>query len=557
MISAQISDFSFDKAFYRPGETVHLAGKLTSQVRQPAEARLVAEITQVAGRLERLEQPLTLQGGEQAFEFSWQPPEQAPRGYGLDLTLQTLSGETLASASTAFDVLERWTQAPRYGFLSDFPPGRSDIPATLSWLNRNHINALQFYDWMYRHEQLLTDQEPYQDPLGRTLSRATVEQLIAAAHGYNIAAMPYTAVYAASLDFYRQHPDWAMYAVDGKPLFFGDNFLVYMDPRPDSPWTRHLLDQFDQVLEQTAFDGIHLDQYGDPKTGYDAQGRSYPLDSALAEFIDLTHQRVVAQRPDGAVVFNAVTNWPIEAVAPADEDIVYIEVWPPYTWFSELHQLVVQAQKLGNEAELAPKAVVLAAYISPGLEHNVRLADAIIFASGGGHIELGEQNGMLADPYFPKYEPLSPGLAEAMRRYYDFAVRYEDVIGPTTRDATLAYANWVTLQGVSTNPGQVKDTVMPLVRESPGYTAISLVNLLGLASPEWKVPVAAAPDALGPTVVRISAVQQTVRGIWAASPDGDDLSLRPLEFSQSGGEISLRLPGLAYWSMLLVEWVAQ
>jgi dextranase len=545
----QITDLNLDKAWYRPGETVHLTGKIFSQVGQPVQAQIIAQVTYITMTLATIEQSIVLQGGSQTFEFSWVPPKEAPRGYGLDLTLKTPTGETWASASTAFDVLERWTQAPRYGFLSDFPPNRSDIPETMAQINRFHLNALQFYDWMYRHEQLLTNQEPYQDPMGRTLSRTTVDKLISAAHQYNIAAMPYTAVYAASVDFYQQHPDWAIYGVDGKPLLFGENFLVYMDPRPNSPWTQHLLAQFDQVLEQTAFDGIHLDQYRDPKVGYDQQGQSYNLDTVLAEFINLTHQHVMAHRTDGAVVFNAVTNWPIETVAPSDEDIVYIEVWSPYTWFNELHHLIVQAQNLGNG-----KAVVLAAYISPSLEHNVRLVDAIIFASGGGHIELGEQDGMLADPYFPRYERLSSDLADVMRRYYDFAVRYEDVIGPSSQDATEDYSNRIEVQGVSTNPGQVKDTIMPLVRETPGYTAISLVNLLDLTSPEWKVPEPDPPTALGPTMVRISGVQRTIRQVWVASPDGNDLSPQNLEFGQIGDQISLQLPGLEYWSMVLIEW---
>jgi dextranase len=546
---SQITDINFNKAWYHPGETVRLTGKILSQIGQPVQARIIARVTHINKNQATIEQSVVLQGGSKTFEFSWDPPMEAPRGYGLDLILKTTTGEALASASAAFDVLERWTQAPRYGFVSDFPPNRKDIPETMAWINRFHLNALQFYDWMYRHEQLLTNQEPYQDPLGRTLSRTTVDKLITAAHQYNIAAMPYTAVYAASVDFYQRHPDWAIFGIDGKPLFFGENFLVYMDPRPNSPWTQHLLSQFDQVLEQTAFDGIHLDQYGDPKVGYDQQGQSYNLDTVLAEFINLTHQHVMAHRTDGAVVFNAVTNWPIETVAPSDEDIVYIEVWPPYTWFNELHHLIVQAQNLGKG-----KAVVLAAYLSPSLEHNVRLVDAIIFASGGGHIELGEWNGMLADPYFPRYEQLSPDLADVIRRYYDFAVRYEDVIGPSSQDATEDYSNRIEVQGASTNPGQVKDTIMPVVREIPNYTAISLVNLLGLESPEWKVTEPDPPTVLGPTTVSISGVQHTVRQIWVASPDSNDLSLQSREINQIGDQITLQLPGLEYWSMILIEW---
>lgn len=547
--SSQIIDLHFSKAFYHPGEAAHLVVQVKSEVVQPSPARLVAQVSSLAANLNRVEQAVTLEGGEQTFELSWNPPAAAPRGYGVDLSLGTLAGETLAREAAAYDVLERWPQAPRYGFLSDFFPDRGDIPATLASINRYHLNALQFYDWMYRHDEFLTDQEPYVDLFGRKLSRLTVDHMIAAAHEYGIAAMPYTAVYASSMDFFRKHPDWAIFGIDGKPLVFIENLMVYMDPRPDSPWTHHLLDQFDQILEKTAFDGIHLDQYGDPKIGYDAQGNPYPLDTVLAELINSTQQHVAAHRKDGAVVFNAVNNWPIESVAPSAEDIVYIEVWPPHDWFTELHGLIAQAQKLGKG-----KAVVLAAYVSPTLEHNVRLIDAIIFASGGGHIELGERDAMLADPYFPKHEKMSPALAETVRRYYDFAIRYEDVIGPASQEATRDYLSRITIPGVSINPGAGKDMVLPIVRESKGMTAINLVNLLGLASPDWKAPMAADPTPLGETTLQLTGLNRRIKSVWMATPDGSNPALRPLTFDQSADHMTVQFPGLAYWDLILIEW---
>ncbi len=544
--SVRLGEVQLDRAFYKPGEAVYLTAQLQAAAAQGAPARLTATFRHLTESAGHVEQDLMLTGAEQSVTLAWNPPRDAPRGYGVDLRLD--AGTTSATASVAFDVLERWTQAPRYGFLTDFFPGRSDAAETMDSVTRYHINALQFYDWMYRHEQFLTDQEPYRDPLGRELSRATVDALIDAAHAHGIAAMPYTAVYGASVAFYQKHPDWALLKRDGQPIFFGDNFLVIMDPRPDSPWTAHLLDQFDQVLTQTAFDGIHLDQYGDPKTGYDANGAEFSLDAPLADFINATRARVDARRPGGAVVFNAVNNWPIEAVAPARQDIVYIEVWPPHNWFSDLHQLIVQAQALGGG-----KPVVLAAYIDPAAEYNVRLMDAVIFASGGGHIELGERNGLLADAYFPRYGVMSPALAEAIRRYYDFAVRYQEVIGPGMRDATRDYLKRVEIDGVSTAPSLVNDKVWPIVREGDGFAAVSLVNLLSLESPEWARRLPSPPAALGPSIVHIG-VDREVSRVWVATPDGDDPSPQPLSFTQADGALSFQIPSLVYWDLIVIEW---
>lgn len=552
--SAQIVDLELHRAFYQPGETVYLTVRFRSEVNGPVSAGLSAVLSHLADPVDQLRRDVVLAHGEQSVLLEWKPPPDAPRGYGVEVRLETEAGRPLASATTAFDVLEHWTQTPRYGFLADFFPGRSDVVETMGALARYHINALQFYDWMYRHEQLLTDQEPYRDPLGRELSRQTVAALIDAAHARGIAAMPYTAVYGASVAFYREHPDWALLKSDGQPVLFGENFLVIMDPRPASPWARHLLDQFDQVLLQTDFDGMHLDQYGDPKVGYDAEGRRFDLASPLAQFINATRERVDAHRAEGAVVFNAVNNWPIEAVAPANQDIVYIEVWPPHDWLSDLHHLIVQAQDLGGG-----KPVVLAAYINPAWEHNARLIDAVIFASGGGHIELGERDGMLAEAYFPNYATMSPALAAAMRRTYDFAVRYQDVIGPRTRDATRQYLHRVVIDGVSTSPGLLKDKVWPIVREGQGFTAISLVNLLGIESPEWAQPMRSPPHALGPSAVRIASVDRQIHRIWLATPDGDDLSPHSIAYARERGSdgdtLALEIPFLKYWSLLVIEWI--
>lgn len=544
-----IDSVEFPKAFFLPGEPVQWVVYLKNPTATSQSVILRARISYLAQTLLELQRSLSLSEGLYPVEFVWHATEEAPRGYGVDLVLSTSEGQVLSTYSTAFDVLAHWTQMPRYGFLSDFSPERQNFEATFESLMKYRVNALQFYDWMYRHDQFLTPQEPYPDPLGRTLSRHTVEALIIAAHARGIAAMPYTAIYAASVAFYQQHPDWALYRSNGEPYFFGENFLVIMDPRPGSPWSQHLLAQFDALLAQMAFDGIHLDQYGDPKVGYDAQGQPFDLAEPLAALINATREHVQRLRPHGAVVFNAVGNWPIETVAPAAQDIVYIEVWPPYTSFDALHTLVTQAQHLGGG-----KAVVLAAYIDPAHEVNARLMDAVILASGGTHIEFGEQEGYLADPYFPNYKLLSPTLGEVLRRYQDFAIRYQNVLGPGAREATSDYLQRLALPGVETSPSLQWDKVYPLVRENGPFTAINLINLMGLSSGEWNQPLSQPPLPLINQPVVIKGVTRPVRYVGWASPDVQALSPVSLPFGQEGDQLSLQVPFLHYWGLILIEW---
>jgi len=500
-----------------------------------------------------IDKNITLSKGIQVIDITYKPPEESPRGYGIDLCIKSSDNLILACDSISFDVLEHWTQSPRYGFLTDFFPERSDYSETMDFLTRFHINGIQFYDWMFRHDNFLTEHDPYLDPLGRQLSLETVKNLISAAHISNIDTMAYTAIYAASIPFYNQHPEWALYKADKTPYYLGDNFLVYMDPRPNSPWIIYLLDQFSKILEETDFNGIHLDQYGDPKEAYDYQGNRFNLDRPLAETINATKSLVLSKRPNGAVVFNAVTNWPIETVAPSNADIVYIEVWPPYRWFGDLHNLIREAQSIVEK-----KPVVLAAYLDPSFEHNVRLVDAVIFASGGSHIELGEIEGMLSEAYFPRYKVMSPDLLSAIRRYYDFSVRYQDVIGPRAKDSTKSYLHKIEVGDVSVSPSLSNNKVWPIVRESKDFTAISLINLLGIESPEWTDLISNPPTPLGETTVRIKEIDHDIKRIWFSTPDSEDLYPQDLvyEINEEEGSriIAFKIPGLQYWDLIVIEW---
>jgi dextranase len=263
-------EIRFQRAFYRPGEPVTVQVFLPQKDLEAAAAEsgallLRTRVSHLARVVLELEHETTAEELVGGVRLSLTLPAIAPRGYGLDLTMSDNQGRVLGRGSAGFDVLNQWTEMPRYGFLTDFAPGRDDAHETMRQLARYHINALQFYDWMYRHDTLLPPQDVYDDPLGRELSLSTVRALIDAAHAYNMAAMPYAAVYAASPAFAGQHPHWALYDAHGAMRLFADGFLVYMDPRPESGWTQHLLAEFERVLREMAFDGIHLDQYGEPR----------------------------------------------------------------------------------------------------------------------------------------------------------------------------------------------------------------------------------------------------------------------------------------------------
>jgi dextranase len=518
-----------------------------SENKYKISAEVISKLSYLDHTLEKITKTIFIADGDQEIKFEWLPPQGTPRGYGLDVSVELSDGTEFAQVSAGLDVLDTWTQMPRYGFLSDFEPVQADSAQTIQTLTDYHVNGLQFYDWMYRHETLLTNQDPYIDGLGRMLSLKTVNNLIDEGHKRNIAAMAYTAIYAASVDFFNKHKDWGLYRADGKPVYLGTNYLAYMDPRFDSKWIDHLLAEFKDVLEKTKFDGIHLDQYGDPKDAYDVDGKYFNLGQPMADTITKTHSLVDQYRSDGTVIFNCVTNWPVELASKADEEIIYIEAWAPYTSFSDLHTLIAYAQTLGTG-----KPVVLAAYVHPGNSSNPFLIDAIIFASGGGHIELGENTGYLADPYFPKYEKLTIGQAQILQNYYGFAVRYQNLIGPSTIEATSKWETHIQLSGlnVGLNTG---DDVFALLRESKGYLALSLINLADIKSKKWNEP-AEFPKQASNITLTVGGFDQKIKNVFISTPDEETFSLEPVEYKQEGEKVTLVIPSLKIWDLVVFEY---
>lgn len=520
------------RAFFRPGEHIQLEVAFDQPVRGTLEATIFHLADTVATWQMAIDGPTAVIEGTVS--------SKAPAGYGVFVRWLDTDGLVRATASTAFDVLECWTQAPRYGFLSEFGPDRHNEVETMRWATRYHLNGLQYYDWQYRHETLVPPTDLYADLLGRRLSLKTIARLIEAGHSRGIAAMPYTTAYAASDAFFLEHPDWALVDTFGRPLRLGEAFLVIMNPAPGTPWSLHLLDEFANTLKQVPFDGIHIDQYGPPFVGIDAQGHPVDLAKAFPALIDSAAALVHEQRgAAGTLIFNAVGNWPVDTVACADEDVIYIEVWPPYRDFLDLGRIVNHAQQIGST-----KRVVLAAYIEPARVVNWRLADAIIFASGGYHLELGEPGVMLSDPYFPKFKQLDPSAWAILGRYYDFLVRYGEVLG--TR-ATAAPARARTLT-ISDHP-----QVIPIARQGAGFDSFSLINLTGLPHHEWDTPLSPGPTLLANLDICVE-VEAPVARIWWASPDGDDLAARPVSFDRQTDHIYFQIPHLEYWNLIVLEY---
>ena len=92
-------------------------------------------------------------------------------GYGV--VARVISGGASTSLSTAFDVVDNPKRSLRYGFLSDFTAADKDNGA-VETLRKYHINMVQFYDWSYRHDFLVSEESEYTDMMGKRINTEAV-----------------------------------------------------------------------------------------------------------------------------------------------------------------------------------------------------------------------------------------------------------------------------------------------------------------------------------------------------------------------------------------------
>jgi dextranase len=525
----QIVQFTPTKGCYLPGETVKLRVEIEST--HSVSAVLVTTIQHLDDAPNHIETPLQLLGKREAFVIEWQSPLVAA-GYGAKAELRIGGGIPVSQATVSFDVLPAWSVFPRYGYLTDFSAGRSDADETLATLTRFHINGLQFYDWQYRHDELLAPSEAYLDPLGREMSLSSVKKLVEAAGRHGMAAMPYLAVYAASAAFWRSHPEAALYDQSGQPIPFGENFLGLMNPANNSSWRAHLLAECARTLEAIPFNGLHIDQYGEPKQVWDSKQQPVDLPVAFANFIAAAR----ADHPEKTILFNAVGNWPIEALANSPLDFMYIEIWPPDVRYRDVARIVLDAVRLSGG-----KPVVIALYLPAHQPQNVMQANAVIAACGGTRIELGESERLLADPYFPNHHEIPLALRENLLRHYDFLVRYGEWMQSYPL-STVQRKDW---SRADFQPDYVgtSQSVWVVAHRYPNGLALNLVNFNGLDPDLQWDELHHAPIRCQDLSVQVRLASQPAKILWAC-PEMAAENPQALTFEYQNGYVSFVIPTL-------------
>lgn len=510
----------------------------------PGEA-IVVEVRGAVGavelqlwHLDRLVATTALAPGQTMAHF----PAQPEGGYGVEAP----------GARTAVDVLEDPLERPRYGFVSHYEEGR-EVAGVADNVRRLHLNAVQFYDWMYRHAELLPPADLFQDSLGQTLSLATVKRLAQAVHDAGSLPIGYAAVYAAGREAWPSWREAGLCHADGSPMVFGDDYLWYVDPSNER-WLAHLSGELRAALREVGFAGFHLDQYGAPKWALRRDGSVVDLASAFPALID----RLAADLPEAHLIFNNVNDFPTWATASADQDATYIEVWPPHTRLAHAAGLIDRARAFGPD-----KTPILAAYLScyQGGEAPANLAERLLQATawshGGTALLHGEEHAVLTEAYYVDHAELGADSYAATRRSYDFAVRYGDLLfDPSAVDITRTVTGGINLEITVSAPVPVATDAeagslwVRVVRTVHGLV-IHLIDLSSQTDDRWdsgKLPMAAL-EGVRVKLQRRSASAPAVR---FASPD-DAPAMVALEPHVDAADAVLTLPSFRSWAMVWVR----
>jgi dextranase len=581
LADGSIRDVYPEQARYDPGATVSVTVQLLA-----GSGGLGGDLTLAVWHLADLvhtsSQSLSLAAGAaESRTFTFALPAEDFRGYFVES--RAPNGDF---GATAIDVSSRWTRYPRYGYVTEFYAGQSASRSRqiIDLLSRNyHLTGLQFYDWMWRHENVVERagsaiRDPWTDWRGARISFAVLRDLIAAAHDRSVAAMPYFQSYVG-LDGYEAisgvSPAWGLFSDTAHQNQHHHsagsvNFWVFhpLDPR----WQNHLLGEYDEAILAVGFDGVHLDQLGDIGGGvyYDYAGRAVDLGNSFSPLLNRSREHLdslardhpVEADGDEALTFNIVDGrvggFAADDVVQASRvDFLYSEIWTSTT-YRDVERFVRRSR-----ADAGGKAIVLAAYVNRDEsfslfdEDTVRLADAAFAAAGAFHLELGDGDQMLGNEFFPsRAKQMGAGLRSAIEDYYDFITAYEELLFAPELTGGDGGLQWIEVSDREVSGDGRGDTIWYLTRRSPGHEVLHLVNLLENDG-EWRNAAATPPTLSGLAVKYRLGKGMDVREVHLATPDAEQGRSRPLDFTRGTDStsdfVSFTVPRLAYWDLIYLR----
>jgi len=574
--STQI-ELSTDKACYEPGSTV----TFTADGNLPSDKEVYVRYRHNNTFIEK--HTFT------SKTWTWTAPKTDYMGYMVDLYYMEWNGDIGTEhiiGAIAVDVSSDWKRFPRYGFVAEFDnysgsiDKNANIEAEMKYLNRLHINGVQFQDWHWKHHKPVRFREDgsldpwYQDISNRWVGTEYVKKYIEVQHRYGMKSIFYNLCYGAWKNYEDDYvkSDWGLYKKDANGNMYQDvhelpsnwqSNIFLMNPGNPN-WQNYLEDRYNEVYANYDFDGYQIDQVGGRGDVFEKSGTKIDLEYNYRLFL----RAMKGHRKDKRLVMNSVDGYGAHHICDAklDDgtrtvDFCYNELWSDHANFSHLFQ-VIQDNDRESEHNLQ---TVFAAYINYNkadhawdyADQNVNtpgalLTDAVMFAIGGSHIEMGDH--MLTREYFPaKPLAMTDELKKKLVHYYDFQTAYQNILRGIDSKAAFTPTISSSTHAINAWPPQGRK-ITAFAKKVDNMIAVHLLNFSNTDDLSWRDLEGTRPAPVTQTNVQITyTTSRHITNVWTATPDKNGGVPMELPFTQDGNNVSVTVPSLEYWTMLVFE----
>ena len=520
--------------------------------------------------------------------WTWTPPKTDYMGYMVDLYYMEWNGDIGTEhiiGAIAVDVSSDWKRFPRYGFVAEFDnysgsiDKNANIEAEMKYLNRLHINGVQFQDWHWKHHKPVRFREDgsldpwYQDVSNRWVGTEYVKKYIDVQHRYGMKSIFYNLCFGALKEYEKDYvsSDWGLYKKDGNGNLYQDfhdlpsNWQsdIYLMNPGNPNWQNYLEDRYNEVYANYDFDGYQVDQLGGRGDVFEKNGTKIDLEYNYGLFL----KAMKGHRKDKRLVMNSVQSYGAHHICNArladgtpTVDFCYNELWESQASFSDLFQ-VIQDNDRESEHDLQ---TVFAAYINYNkadhawdyADQNVNtpgalLTDAVMFAIGGSHIEMGDH--MLTREYFPaKPLAMTDELKKKLVHYYDFQTAYQNILRGI--DSKAAFTPTISSSyPINAWPPQGRK-ITAFAKKVDNMIAVHLLNFLNTDDLSWRDLEGTRPAPEIKENVQITyTTSRKITKVWTATPDKNGGVPMELPFTPDGNKVSVTVPSLEYWTMLVFE----
>lgn len=572
-------DIYTDKSMYGPGEKVRVTCALMNQqTKEPFKGSLEIRLSKNGVTVLAKKQSVILPYySEKAVVTDLTLPKGDRIGYAAEAYLWNYQNRLVSVDMTGIDASDNWRMYPRMGYIAGSMDARSkeDSRAILETLEHNHINTLYYQDMMDTHDTPLAGTvsnpaQKYSTLAKHTVSRQTLIDMLTIGRQMGMTSFAYDLMYGAYPDCESRGVSlkWGLYTDAGHqnldfhgplPSLWETSKLLLMNPG-NTGWQKHFAQAMKNFITAYPFDGVIVDTLGDRGHAlYDYNGNAVDLADTYAGFLKYLKRTLKAP-----VLFNPVGGYGYDQTVGLSElDYYFMECWPAnQPTYDDLRLAIEQFNNLYHGS----KGICVAAYMDYNYAKNggsmfnepgVRFTNSVILASGGDHLELGD-NGMLSNEYYPGSQlSTSDSLDAAVTREYSFMTAYEHLLrGPGWSIMPCT----ATFDGQDTVSSATEGDVWAFAKENKttGVKTLQLINLKTATTTEW---VDDKGDQPSPGILRNQTlrfyVDGQVKSVRCATPDayaGIMLNIRfKTGHDSKGSYVEFQLPYLQYWTMVTIN----